>query len=154
MVSPTQRTWVWVNSKSWWWTGRLGPWGHKSRTRLSDWTELKTFSLLNENGPEMHMFLVCQHITLLWAFWSSNYQLVFYLCSCLEPSWAEVLKKESTFKFQLLSLATSSSLSFSMSWHFGSWPVESLFAFSSLKISHQFFKFYFYWGDIDLYKLI
>ena len=24
MVSPTQRTWVWVNSGSWWWTGRPG----------------------------------------------------------------------------------------------------------------------------------
>ena len=88
----------------------------KSRTRLSDWTELKNFSMLSENGLEMHMFLVSQHITLLWAFWSSNDQLVFYLCSCLEPSWAEVLKKEFTFKFQVLSLASSSSLSSWMSW--------------------------------------
>ena len=24
MVSPTQWTWVWVNSRSWWWTGRPG----------------------------------------------------------------------------------------------------------------------------------
>ena len=24
MTSPTQRTWVWVNSGSWWWTGRSG----------------------------------------------------------------------------------------------------------------------------------
>ena len=24
MTSPTQRTWVWVNSRSWWWTGRPG----------------------------------------------------------------------------------------------------------------------------------
>ena len=24
MVSPTQRTWVWVNSGSWWWAGRPG----------------------------------------------------------------------------------------------------------------------------------
>ena len=24
MASPTQRTWVWVNSRSWWWTGRPG----------------------------------------------------------------------------------------------------------------------------------
>ena len=22
MASPTQRTWVWVNSRSWWWTGK------------------------------------------------------------------------------------------------------------------------------------
>ena len=24
MASPTQWTWIWVNSKSWWWTGRAG----------------------------------------------------------------------------------------------------------------------------------
>ena len=26
MASPTQWTWVWVNSGSWWWTGRPGVW--------------------------------------------------------------------------------------------------------------------------------
>ena len=34
---------VWVNSGSWWWTGRPGVlrfMGSQSRTRLSDWTEL------------------------------------------------------------------------------------------------------------------
>ena len=38
MASPTQRTWVWVNSGSWWWTGRpacCSPWGCKE----SDTTE-------------------------------------------------------------------------------------------------------------------
>ena len=43
MASPTQWTWVWVNSGSWWWTGRPGVlWfmGSQSRTWLSDWTEL------------------------------------------------------------------------------------------------------------------
>ena len=42
LASPTQWTWVWVNSGSWWWTGRAGVlWfmGSQSRTRLSDWTE-------------------------------------------------------------------------------------------------------------------
>ena len=41
MALPTQRTWVWVNSGSWWWTGRPGDHGFaKSWTWLSDWTEL------------------------------------------------------------------------------------------------------------------
>ena len=43
MASPTQWTWVWVNSGSWWWTGRPGVlqfMGSQSQTRLSDWTEL------------------------------------------------------------------------------------------------------------------
>ena len=35
--------WVWVNSRSWWWTGRPGVLrfiGSQSRTQLSDWTGL------------------------------------------------------------------------------------------------------------------
>ena len=43
MASLTRWTWVWVNSGSWWWTGRPGVlrfMGSRSRTRLSDWTEL------------------------------------------------------------------------------------------------------------------
>ena len=47
MTSPTQWTWVWVNSRSWWWTGRPGVlWfmgsqrvGHDWVTELN-WTEL------------------------------------------------------------------------------------------------------------------
>ena len=44
MASPTQWTWVWASSRSWWWTGRpsvLQSMGvSKSRTQLSDWAEL------------------------------------------------------------------------------------------------------------------
>ena len=43
MASPTQWTWVWVNSGSWWWTGQPGvlqSMGSQSQTRLNDWTEL------------------------------------------------------------------------------------------------------------------
>ena len=46
MASSTRWTWVWVNSGSWWWTGRLCAVVHgvaKSRTWLSDWTELNWF---------------------------------------------------------------------------------------------------------------
>ena len=44
MASPTQWTWVWVNSRSWWWTGGLaccGPWGRKESdtTEQLNWTE-------------------------------------------------------------------------------------------------------------------
>ena len=45
MASPTQWTWVWVKSGSWWWTGGLaccGLWGHKEldMTEWMNWTEL------------------------------------------------------------------------------------------------------------------
>ena len=39
MASPTLWTWVWVNSRSCWWTGRPGMLA-KTQTWLSDWTEL------------------------------------------------------------------------------------------------------------------
>ena len=48
MVSPTRWTWVWVNSGSWWWTGRPGVlrfMASQSWTRLSDWTKLNWITL-------------------------------------------------------------------------------------------------------------
>ena len=42
MASPTQWTWVWVNSRCWWWTGRPGVLqsiGSQSQTQLT-WIEL------------------------------------------------------------------------------------------------------------------
>ena len=45
MASPTQWTWVWVDSGSWWWTGRLGcsRWGRKELDTIEqlNWTEGK-----------------------------------------------------------------------------------------------------------------
>ena len=41
MASPTQQTWVWASSGSWWWTekpGVLQSMGLQSRTWLSNWT--------------------------------------------------------------------------------------------------------------------
>ena len=43
MASPTQWTWVWVSSRSWWWTGKPGilqSMGLQSWTQLRNWTEL------------------------------------------------------------------------------------------------------------------
>ena len=41
MASSTRWTWVWVDSGSWWWTGRSAVHGvTKSWAWLSDWTEM------------------------------------------------------------------------------------------------------------------
>ena len=41
MASPTWWTWVWVNSRSWWWTGRPGVLQFMGSQRVGyDWTEL------------------------------------------------------------------------------------------------------------------
>ena len=49
MASPTQQTWVWVNSRSWWWTGRPGVLQSIGSQRVRhdwvtelNWTELST----------------------------------------------------------------------------------------------------------------
>ena len=51
MASPTRWMWVWVNSGSWWWTGRAGMLrfmgsqrvGHDWSTELTDWILFKNF---------------------------------------------------------------------------------------------------------------
>ena len=46
MTSPTQWTWVWVNSGSWWWTGKPGMLQSMGSQRVGhDWTELRTSPL-------------------------------------------------------------------------------------------------------------
>ena len=56
MASPTQwclsLTWVWVNSRSWWWTGRPGVlWFMGSQRVRQDWvTKLNRHKFLNFGG--------------------------------------------------------------------------------------------------------
>ena len=48
MASLTRWTWIWVNSRSWWWTRRPGMlrfMGSQSGTRLSNWSELKHYNI-------------------------------------------------------------------------------------------------------------
>ena len=51
MASPTQWTWVWVNSGSWWWTGRPGMLRFMGSQRVQhDWvTELNWTELMGSN---------------------------------------------------------------------------------------------------------
>ena len=47
MAPPTQWTWIWVNSRCWWCTGRpsvLQSMGLQSQTRLGKWTELRNYT--------------------------------------------------------------------------------------------------------------
>ena len=63
MASSTWWTqWVWVNSRSWWWTGRPGMLhsmgSAKSWTQLSDWTEVKELVLLHRYLTHLVVLLV------------------------------------------------------------------------------------------------
>ena len=65
MVSPTQWTWVWVDSGSWWWTGRPGVlWFMGSQKVRHDWaTELNW-----ERNT----------VTIIWTYILPNWRLINY----------------------------------------------------------------------------
>ena len=67
MASPTQWTWVWVNSRSWWWTGRAGVlWFMGSQRVRHDWaTEL--------NWLERHVTPTAFYIKQYWnRYWQTR----------------------------------------------------------------------------------
>ena len=102
MASPTQWTWVWVDSGSWWWTGRPGVLQFMWLQRVGhDWaTELNWIYLV------LKKFFKCQHervisglkflnlrkrITILWCDWSEKqvWALLYYEIS----SWPSSSRK-------------------------------------------------------------
>ena len=75
MASLTRWTWVWVNSGSWWWTGRpgvlqfMGSWrvGHDWTTELN-WTELIAVFYTSDN---------------FWCMWAIKFtSIYFFLLNC------------------------------------------------------------------------
>ena len=78
MASPTRCTWVWVNSWSWWWTGRPGVlWFLGSdTTEWLNWTELEHSLALPFFGIGMKTDL----------FQSCGYCWVFQICWHIECS--------------------------------------------------------------------
>ena len=78
MASLTQWTWVWVNSRSWWWTGRpgvlrfMGSWrvGHYWATELMDlgwfWCVCAGSSLVKEAQFWCAMLIMGEDICVWW----------------------------------------------------------------------------------------
>ena len=71
MASPTRWTWVWVDSGSWWWTGRPGVlrlMGSQNRTRLSNWTGLMLVPLHLNYYTSLKVYLAASGVSCsLWA---------------------------------------------------------------------------------------
>ena len=81
MASQTRWMWVWVDSGNWWWTGRPGVHGvAKSRTRLSDWTELNWTALNSFVKILLRIFAsrLISDILLWFSFFVSFKEGVFY----------------------------------------------------------------------------
>ena len=66
MASPTRWTWVWVNSGSWWWTGRPGMLQFMGLQRVGhDWTELNWDISLFILVVSVHILTHCMRAKLL-----------------------------------------------------------------------------------------
>ena len=112
MASLTQWTWVWVNSRSWWWTGRSGVLqsigSQRDTTEWLNWTELNwangcddhnlyfardivVFIFLSFRHNTKVNFLTYHHITVLRVFWiwlpTCLYQCVVYLNIFYVTTW-------------------------------------------------------------------
>ena len=63
MASPTQWTWVWVDSGSWWWTRSPGVlWFTGSQRVEHDWTTELKWTVLYFLRPPISGFLFCFHL--------------------------------------------------------------------------------------------
>ena len=91
MASPTQWRWVWVNSRSWWWTGRPGVLRFMgSQSVRSDWeTEL------NWTDIDWMQVLVCYHGFPVCYFYINNIISVFPQNSSSKSSQSVLSKRSS-----------------------------------------------------------
>ena len=95
MALPTQWIWVWVDSGSWWWTGRPGMlWfmGLQSRTWLRDQTELtevtshSLYCCLQGYCAEIGMGRSMLKVSLAWSTPHSKIKFVLLLCWTSVPT--------------------------------------------------------------------
>ena len=93
MASPTQWTWVWVNSRSWWWPGRPGVLRFMGSQRVGhDWaTELNWHDSILEVDPLQMSGVLCPRL-LFWCLtctllmpWPAHPLSVLSLCPWVYP---------------------------------------------------------------------
>ena len=81
MVSLTQWTWVWANSRRWWRTGKphvLQSTGFQSQTRLSDW--LPTIQSQIRKSPDMQQSCRLSRVIEKWSW--SHYSIIGVIETC------------------------------------------------------------------------
>ena len=73
MASPTQWTWVRVNSRSWWWTGKPGVLQSMGSQRVGhDWATEQVFYVFNSLEYITKKWK-CQMVTLCLTFWGNRF---------------------------------------------------------------------------------
>ena len=77
MALPTWCMWVWVNSRSWWWTGRPGVvWFMGSQRVGQDWTELNWISRCMPPGWNLQWVPKVGAVLWNWTFKLKSWELV------------------------------------------------------------------------------
>ena len=125
MVSMTQWTWVWENSRRWWRTGKPGMLQStvsQSQTQLSNWTTngfLSSQTWVNTASISMGILLKMwlfsktifkrsafsyPHFSLLWKMFStSEYKSVWSSLTCLKDTVFKTTEKMMCFPYKMLS---------------------------------------------------
>jgi len=88
MVSPTQWTWVWVDSGSWWWTGRPGMLRFMGSQRVGhDWVTELNWTLFSSIMPTWICTLVLiVFVNNLNIFWYSVSRVIWLIIWLVSPS--------------------------------------------------------------------
>ena len=111
MASPTWWTWVWVNSGSWWWTGRPGVlWfmGSQSRTQLINWTELNWTDARSKLYYEMSSFWLLHRLhrafVLILFHWELYFKIFIYYyfyCYIFNPEMLTIEWEKNLIRFSM-----------------------------------------------------
>ena len=93
MASPSQWTWVWVSSGSWWWTGRpvsWSPWSRKESdtTQRLNWTDEERGGVLQRRA-EVHLWQKGEGEGLSTWCISFNYKIYIGWDAALFKTWFE-----------------------------------------------------------------
>jgi len=73
MAPPTQWTWVWMDARSWWWTGRPGMlWFMGSQRVRHDWTTKLNWTMLNTGNTTVDTRSVIPAIPKMMDQWATH----------------------------------------------------------------------------------
>ena len=95
MASPTRWTWVWVNSGSWWWTGRPGVlWFMGSQRVGHDWATELNWML----SPDKSIFKLCSADVYSWkqhgtVHFGEEYQHLGVTSIYVKTNWFQITKE-------------------------------------------------------------
>ena len=79
MASPTRWTWVWVNSRSWWWTGRPGVLRFMGSQRVGhDWVTELNWTVLCHSKISFWLFLIDSLYSLRFSLFTDIFIIVYW----------------------------------------------------------------------------